>query len=159
MNLVRLARQTLDRIPNASLATVLPDGRPWNSPLYVAFDAHLSFYWSSYLDAVHSKNIAGRPDILLVVFDSTALDQSGCGVYLRGRAQELRDAAAIDKALACLATRKQEPPKAAADFVGSHPRRVYQAVIDTAWTNLVGETNGHYFDERVEIDLLRAGSG
>jgi hypothetical protein len=153
MNLVQLARRTLERIPNASLATVLPDGRPWNSPLYVAFDAQLSFYWSSHLDALHSKNIAARPDILLVVFDSTALDQNGHGVYLRGTAQELNDGAAIDKALACLATRKQEAPKPSADFVDPHPRRVYEAVIETAWTNVVSKANGHYFDERVVIDL------
>lgn len=158
MNLVELARRTLDRVPNASLATVSPDGRPWNSPLYVAFDANFSFYWSSHVDAVHSLNIAAKPEILLVVFDSIASDQTGSAVYFRGKARELAEGVSVKRALDCLARRKNDVPKTPADFAAPYPRRVYQAVVDTIWTNVVKEADGHYFDERVVIDLIQSSS-
>jgi uncharacterized pyridoxamine 5'-phosphate oxidase family protein len=82
MTVVDRARQTLRRIANASLATVSADGRPWNSPVYVAFDANLTFYWSSLKTASHSRNIAANPDIALTIFDSTSPDRTGHAVYI-----------------------------------------------------------------------------
>jgi hypothetical protein len=145
---------TLRRVPHGSLATVCSDGRPWNSPLFVAFDAHLRFYWSSHVDATHSRNIAHRSDVLLVVFDSTQPDESGHAVYIRAVARELSDEGSIRVALACLATRKNEPPKSSAEFTGPHPRRLYEATPEMIWTNVVTQENGHYFDERVVIELF-----
>jgi hypothetical protein len=147
------ARHTLERIINASVATVCVDGRPWNTPVYVAFDENLTFYWRSQVDAVHSRNIATRPDVLLVIFDSTRPDDTGQAVYVRGRARELRDAVSITAALQCLAARRNESPPIAGDFMAPHPRRVYAAVADEVWTNVVKEQDGHYFDERVTVDV------
>jgi general stress protein 26 len=151
--LVARVRQTLERIANASLATVSPDGRPWNSPLYVAFDARLTFYWSSHNDAIHSQNIAANPEVMFIVFDSTATDRTGHAVYVRGTARELVDETAIDAALHCLAKRKNERTKDSSEFIGPHPRRVYAAVPASIWTNVVKEQGGHYFDERVDLDV------
>ena len=153
MELVDRTRHLLERVGNGSLATVSPDGRPWNSPLLIAFDAELRFYWSSQVDAEHSRNIAVRPDVFLVVFDSTQPDQSGGAVYIRATARELSDEASIRAALASLARRKNEPPKPPADFTGPQRRRVYQAVPNVMWTNILKDVNGYYFDERIEIDL------
>jgi uncharacterized pyridoxamine 5'-phosphate oxidase family protein len=146
--------KTLERIANASVATVSPDGRPWNSPLYVAFDANLTFYWSSHNDAAHSRNITTNPDVFLVVFDSTMADQSGQALYIRATARELNDETSIAVALDCLARRKNEPSKAPGDFIGRQPRRVYQAVPDEIGTNVIKEEHGHEFDERVVVDLM-----
>ena len=157
MELVERARRILERVGNGSLATVSPDGRPWNSPLFVAFDANLRFYWSSHIDAEHSRNIATRPDVFLVVFDSTQPDQSGGAVYMRATASELTDETSIRGALAYLARRKNEPPKPLADFRSPQRRRVYQAVPDAVWTNVLKEEDGYYYDERIDIDLMRLG--
>lgn len=151
-DLVDRARQTLERTEIAALATISPDGLPWNSPLYVAFDRRLTFYWSSQRDSAHSRNISSNPEVFLVVFDSTAADQSGHGVYVRGTARELVDEPSVKAGLECLARRKQEPLKPVADFLGSQPRRVYELVPHVMWTNLLKERDGHYFDERVVID-------
>src|SRR5215204_3537482 len=102
LDLITRARRTLERVINASLATVTPDGRPWNSPIFVAFDADVRFYWSSHLDAAHSRNIAARPDVCLVVFDSTEPDESGNGVYIRATAREVLDEPSIRAGLECL---------------------------------------------------------
>jgi hypothetical protein len=154
MTLEERARQTLETVINASLATVCGDGRPWNTPLYVAFDRSLTFYWRSRVEAVHSRNIATSPDVLLVVFDSMRPDASGHAVYVRGRARELGDEASVTKALQCLAERRHESAPQAGEFMAPQPRRVYEAVADEVWTNVVKEGDGHIFDERVRVDLL-----
>jgi hypothetical protein len=64
-------------------------------------------------------------------------------------ARELSGHASIEAALKCLGKRKNEPPKAASDFTGTHPRRVYEAIADVFWTNVLTKEEGHYFDERV----------
>jgi hypothetical protein len=153
VQLIGRAKRTLAAVANGSLATVSADGRPWNSPLFVAFDADLRFYWSSSVDAEHSRNIVVRPGVFLVVFDSTQPDESGNAVYIRATARELIDEVSIHVALACLARRRNEPPKPATDFSGSQPRRVYEGVPDAMWTNVLRQENGHWRDERIEVDL------
>jgi nitroimidazol reductase NimA-like FMN-containing flavoprotein (pyridoxamine 5'-phosphate oxidase superfamily) len=152
MDLTRKARETLARIANVALATVTPDGCPWNSPVYTAFDKR-AFYWSSQHDSVHSKNIAVNPSVLIVAFDSVSPDASGHAVYVRARARELTDERAIRIALESLGKRKGEPPRPPADFTPPNQRRVYEAVPDTFWTNIVLERDGHFFDERVVVEL------
>ena len=40
------------------------------------------FYWMSTLDAVHTRNIAERPEVGIVIFDSTVLPYHGRAVYI-----------------------------------------------------------------------------
>ena len=154
---VSVARRALRRIATVALATVAPDGRPWNTPVFSAFDGR-AFYWSSLPDAVHSTNITVNPAVLLAIFDSTVPDQSGHGVYVRAVARELADHQSIAIGLAALAARKRESPKPVEDHVAPQPRRVYEAVPETMWTNVLHEDRGYYFDERIHIDIadLRA---
>jgi len=146
------AHRTLNRITYATVATVAADGRPWNAPLYVAFDRR-AFYWSSHYDAQHSRNIAVNPSVMLVVFDSTVPDASGHGVYVRATARELIDAGSIERALLALAARRDEPVKPAADFLAPHTQRVYEAVAEEVWTNVVQQEGVYYFDKRIPIEL------
>jgi nitroimidazol reductase NimA-like FMN-containing flavoprotein (pyridoxamine 5'-phosphate oxidase superfamily) len=152
MMLADEAHRTLDRITYAALATVSADSRPWNTPLYVAFDRR-AFYWSSHRDAQHSRNIAVNPSVMLVVFDSTQPDASGHGVYVRATAHELIDAKSIERALLALAARRNEPVRPVADFQAPHPRRVYEAVTEEVWTNVLEHEGVYYFDERIPIEL------
>jgi len=152
MKLADEAHRTLSRITYAVLATVSADGRPWNAPLYVAFDRR-AFYWCSQRDAQHSSNIAVNPSVMLVVFDSTLPDASGHGVYVRATAHELIDAASIERALVALAARKNEPVRPVADFLAPHAQRVYEAVTEEVWTNAVQREGVYYFDERIPIKL------
>jgi hypothetical protein len=156
MELIERARHTLNTIANAALATTSADGTPWNSAVYIACDEAPTFFWCSQNTAIHSRNLAANPQVFLLVFDSTEPDQSGQAVYISGIARELQDVSAIKHALDCLAARRGERPKSAADFMGSHPRRVYAMVPDMMWTNVVKNKDGHYFDERVAIELTVA---
>lgn len=56
-------------------------------------------YWSSLADAVHSVNIGANSAVFLAVFDSTAPDASGHGVYVRAAARELVDRESIARLL------------------------------------------------------------
>jgi nitroimidazol reductase NimA-like FMN-containing flavoprotein (pyridoxamine 5'-phosphate oxidase superfamily) len=78
------------------LATADADGVPWASPVWFAKDDYRELYWVSYPGARHSQNIAVRPEVALVVFDSTVPPGTGQAVYMTATAEQLTDAAAIE---------------------------------------------------------------
>ena len=71
------------------LATADAHGRPWASPVYYAHDAYRRFIWVSAPDATHSQNIAARPDVSVVIFDSRVPINSGQAVYMSAVADEV----------------------------------------------------------------------
>jgi Pyridoxamine 5'-phosphate oxidase len=84
------AAQTVRDIIEASrylvLATADTSGRPWSSPVYFAHIGFTEFYWVSSPEATHSVNIAVRPEVGIVVFDSQAAIGAGQGVYMSAAA-------------------------------------------------------------------------
>lgn len=54
------------------LGTADPDGRPWVSPVYYAPTGRGDFLWVSRPDRRHSTNIETRPEVSIVLFDSSA---------------------------------------------------------------------------------------
>ena len=73
------------------LATADATGRPWSSPVYFAHLDLTEFFWVSSPDATHSRNIAVRPEVGIVVFDSQAAIGAGQGVYMSAVAKLLDD--------------------------------------------------------------------
>ena len=41
---LKLAIKIIKEVQYITLATVTPEGQPWNSPLYTAFDKNYTFY-------------------------------------------------------------------------------------------------------------------
>ena len=83
------ARAVLDTNRYLTLGTVDPDGRPRTSPVYFASEGERAFYWMSATDAQHSRNLAERSQVSIVVFDSTVAPYHGRAVYAVGGAREL----------------------------------------------------------------------
>ena len=87
------ATQVISDIIEASrylvLATADATGRPWSSPVYFAHIGLTEFCWVSSPDATHSRNIAVRPEVGIVVFDSGAAIGTGQGVYMSATARLL----------------------------------------------------------------------
>ena len=81
-----LARTTLASNRFMVLGTVDPSGRPRVSPVWLSLVDHRDIYWLSSADAHHSHNIQERPEVSIVVFDSSAPPQSGGAVYLEATA-------------------------------------------------------------------------
>jgi Pyridoxamine 5'-phosphate oxidase len=68
------------------LATAGADGTPWATPVWFATADCRDFYWISKPGARHSENIEVRPEIGIVIFDSTVAPGHGRGVYMRATA-------------------------------------------------------------------------
>lgn len=71
------------------LATADEQGVPWASPVWYAPDGHQSFLWVSREDTRHSRNLAVRPQLSIVIFDSTSPIGTGEGVYMDAVAGQL----------------------------------------------------------------------
>jgi pyridoxamine 5'-phosphate oxidase-like protein len=71
------------------LGTVEPDGRPRLSPVFYTPAGYRRFYWVSSPTAQHSRNVAERPDVEIVVFDSSVQPGQGQAVYMSAVAREV----------------------------------------------------------------------
>jgi hypothetical protein len=69
------------------LGTADEGGRPWVSPVYYARSEYSELYWVSSPHAQHSRNLAARPEVSIVVFDSHAPVGEGQGVYMSAVAE------------------------------------------------------------------------
>ena len=67
-------------------------GQPWVSPVYFASARYTQFYWVSSPEARHSRNLATRSQVSIVIFDSQAPIGTGQGVYMSAMAEELAGA-------------------------------------------------------------------
>lgn len=77
-----IARAVIDTNRYLVLATADRTGTPWSSPVYFAHRGFREFFWVSAPEAAHSRNIAVRPQVGIVVFDSSVPIGCGQGVYL-----------------------------------------------------------------------------
>jgi pyridoxine/pyridoxamine 5'-phosphate oxidase len=82
---------SLQAIVNANrymtIATADSDGRPWIAPVWFATSDYREFFWVSRPEARHSRNIAMRPEVAIVIFDSQQPPGTGEGAYLLGSAE------------------------------------------------------------------------
>lgn len=83
------AVKILKKIQYITIATVCPDGSPWNTPVAPTFDKDLVFRWGSNENSVHSQNIRNEKRVFVVIYDSTVPEGVGEGVYMKGEAEEL----------------------------------------------------------------------
>lgn len=84
-----IARGIIDSNRYMILGTADETGRPWVSPVYYAPAGYSAFLWVSSPEATHSRNLAGRPEVSVVIFDSRAPVGTGQGVYMAAAAGEL----------------------------------------------------------------------
>jgi nitroimidazol reductase NimA-like FMN-containing flavoprotein (pyridoxamine 5'-phosphate oxidase superfamily) len=71
------------------LATADAAGRPWSTPVWFATEDHRRFYWVSKPGARHSRNIAERPEIGIVIFDSTVTPGEAHALYMAATAEQV----------------------------------------------------------------------
>jgi hypothetical protein len=88
-DLASVARDIIDSNAYMTLATADENGLPWASPVWYAAEGYAHFYWVSSPEARHSRNVAARPEVSIVIFDSQAPVGTGQGVYVSAIAEEL----------------------------------------------------------------------
>ena len=84
-----IARTIIDSNSFMVLGTADASGLPWASPVWFATEGFREFVWVSSPEARHSRNLAVRPQLGIVIFDSTVAPGSGAGVYMSATAEEL----------------------------------------------------------------------
>jgi hypothetical protein len=128
------ARALLDANRYLTLGTVGADGRPWTSPVYFAAAGLREFYWASEADARHSRNLAARPQVSLVVFDSSVLPYHGRALYADATAGELHGDD-LDRGLQEYPGPRDRDatPLTRDDVTGSSPYRLYRATASDVW--------------------------
>ena len=93
------AREILAANRYMVLSTADADGRPWVSPVWFASEDGVVFLWISKPHARHSRNIAARSEIAIVVFDSSVAPGGAKALYVDALAERL-DGAERDAAIA-----------------------------------------------------------
>lgn len=146
------AKEILEKIIYATIATATKEGKPHNSPVRHVYDSDLNIYWFSDKEGVHSKNVRENEDVYIVIYDSTVSEGDGEGVYIEAKAYELTDPHEINRVRRIKKGEKFGGD--ADDFLGDAVRRVYKAVPQRAWMNDDEIDNGKFIrDFRVEIPL------
>lgn len=89
VDLTAVARSIIDANMYMVLGTADEAGMPWVSPVYYATVRYMEFYWVSSPEVRHSQNIATRPQVSIVIFNSQAPIGTGQGVYMSAFAEQL----------------------------------------------------------------------
>jgi hypothetical protein len=71
------------------LGTADEGGHPWVSPVYYAPVDYREFIWVSRPETLHSRNLVARPQVSIVIFDSSVPIGTGQGVYMAAVAEEV----------------------------------------------------------------------
>lgn len=104
------ARSIATAIIGSSLYMVLgtadEDGLPWTSPVYYAHERYATFYWLSAPERRHSRNLAVRPQLSIVIFDSGAPIYAGQAVYMSAGARQV-GGAELEQGIAIFSNRSQ----------------------------------------------------
>ncbi|RZS29840.1 pyridoxamine 5'-phosphate oxidase [Herbihabitans rhizosphaerae] len=155
-DLAEQARTLIDANRYMVLGTVDPDGRPRVSPVYFAPDGFSLVYWFSSPESHHSRNIAERPEISIVIFDSTAEIGAGQAVYLIASAEQVPD----DELESCLDAANGRQFAGLRAFTADELRapgdlRLYRARVSEHEVHVPGRhpVHGTGIDRRVAISL------
>lgn len=150
---IREAAKIIKRILYINISSITPAGKPWNSPVYCAFDKNLNFYWLSWKLNQHSVNVRNNPSVFVTIYDSTVPGGTGFGVYLEGKAYELKNPKDILTGITEIYKREKHKPREVLHFLRKFPRRAYKFVPEKVWVNGDSEIEGNYIDTRTELDL------
>jgi nitroimidazol reductase NimA-like FMN-containing flavoprotein (pyridoxamine 5'-phosphate oxidase superfamily) len=158
-----MVRHIIDDNVYMVLGTADEAGHPWVSPVFYAVHACRDFYWISSPEVSHSRNLAGRPRVSIVIFDSRAPVGTGGSraVYIAATAAEVGEDD-LDRSLdACTGFadrggRELTP----AELRSPAPYRLYRATV-TEYSVLCPRApgvpcadHGFDYDHRTQVHLL-----
>jgi hypothetical protein len=118
-----------------TLATADAGGVPWASPVWYAPSAdRTELYWVSRPQARHSRNLAARPELAIVIFDSTVPVYTGQAVYNDAIAGIVPDEE-LEWGIGVFADRAREEGEewTLADVRAPAELRLYRAVVRERW--------------------------
>ncbi len=147
------AVKIIKQIEYINIASITPEGLPWNSPVYTAYDKGLNFYWLSWKENQHSMNIRNNSNVFVTIYDSRVRSGTGVGLYFSGKAFELYNPKDMITALTVVYKRSKHKIRAIIEFLKHFPRRVYKFTPTKAWINGDGDIDGNVVDIREELNI------
>ena len=120
------AREVIDANRYMVLGTSNADGVPWATPVWFAQRDYREFFWVSRPETRHSRNLAERPELSIVIFDSTVTPGEGQAVYMEATAAQTTEGIEVFSA------------RSVAQGLGdwrdlSGPLKLYRAVVSQHW--------------------------
>lgn len=141
------------------LGTVDDDGRPRTSPVYFTHADYREFFWVSSPDSHHSRNLAARPRVSFVIFDSSVTPAEGPrALYVDADAAEVPEADLAQQCARAFAESRGDDGARGfgpEEVSGDAPIRLYRAVATRHQVHVRGrdETYGKGTDSRATVQL------
>jgi nitroimidazol reductase NimA-like FMN-containing flavoprotein (pyridoxamine 5'-phosphate oxidase superfamily) len=126
-----VARAIIDSNRYMTLGTADVSGQPWVSPVWYAPADYREFFWVSSPEARHSRNLASRPELAIVIFDSTAEVVSAQAVYMSAVAEQ-PTGDELDRGIEIFSDRSEAQELRAwtrEDILPPAPIRLYRATV------------------------------
>ena len=147
-----IAQKILNQNRYMTISTVDEYGMPWAAPVWYISDSNKLFWWSPKVSQ-HQQNITHDPNVFITIFDSTASEGDGLGLYMKGTVSEVVDNE-LDNIIALY-------NKSTALFKldhnncgGASTTRLYEFIPTKSWINDGVEENGYWHDIRKVLDKL-----
>ena len=154
---IKKAKEIIKNNIYMTIATASKDGKPWVSPVFFVYDKSYNLYWVSNKEALHSKLLRGNPQASIVIFDSSATEGQGDGVYFETKVEELSNQKETNDAMELFNKRVTQDEfriKKVGEVTKSGVWRIYKAIPFRISKLTEGEfINGQYVDKRVNIKL------
>jgi nitroimidazol reductase NimA-like FMN-containing flavoprotein (pyridoxamine 5'-phosphate oxidase superfamily) len=132
---IEKAKKLIGEIPYITIASITPDGNPWNSPVFAVPDEKYNFIWNSSMESQHSKNISANGNIFIVIYNSTVHEGQGFGVYIEAEAKEINNEKERENAVKIFYKKINKTPPAKTEFSEPSVRRMYIAMPKKVWVN------------------------
>lgn len=158
MNPTNIAKEIIEKNIYLTLATSDKKGTPWISPVVFAYDLNYNFYWCSEKKSRHSTLIKQNSRVAVVIFDSSIPEGEGNGVYIVGKAQEVKKKELPYVISVVYNRKKKDTPykkfRNSSDFSANSPWRMYKLLPHTFWTLKDSvKVKGYPVDRRAEVKL------
>jgi hypothetical protein len=118
-----------------TLGTADEHGHPWVTPVWFAREGYREFVWVSSPQARHSRNVAARPQVSIVIFDSQVPVGSAAAVYMQAVAVQLTGPE-LDRGMEVFAREDAAQglrPWTLADVTAPAKHRLYRATVAEHW--------------------------
>ncbi|MBI2356644.1 pyridoxamine 5'-phosphate oxidase family protein [Candidatus Dojkabacteria bacterium] len=166
MNTKEKALKILEENLYMTLSTVDPEGNPWISNAYFAYDKDMNIYWYSPRKSQHSTYIRNNPNIAISIFNSTLTGEDVDAIYIKAKAKELTNPLEIARGLKILGKKllktkfvngRDEMKKfisSVRDFRLTSPLRMYIAKSTEIFKLApIMMYKKHYLDSKIKVEL------
>ncbi len=151
-----IAKSIIDSSLYMVIGTADETGIPWVSPVYYSPARYTEFYWVSSEEARHSHNLAARPQVSIVIFNSLAPIGTGQAVYMSAVAEEVAGVD-LNQGIAIYNERFANPVERGVrviepeELVPPTFYRLYRAIASEHW--ILDPAPGRTGDHRIRISV------